>query len=143
MICRNISGVFTEDFPDQPPFFYNFTGDVGSNTLIPSTGTRVLMFDYNEIVEIVWQGTNLVSAENHAMHLHGYSFFVVGVGLGNFNNVTDPQSYNLIDPPEVNTIGLPKNGWLALRFVANNPGKFLYMIIIYNETKLRLPYKNN
>ena len=101
------------------------------------------MFDYNEIVEIVWQGTNLLSPENHAMHLHGYSFFVVGVGLGNFNHVTDPQSYNLIDPPEVNTIGLPTNGWLALRFVANNPGKFLYMIIIYNETKPRLPQKNN
>ena len=96
MICRNISGVFTEDFPDQPPFFDNVTGNVGSNTLIPSTGTRVLMFDYNEIVEIVWQGTNLISPENHAMHLHGYSFFVVAVGLGNFNHVTDPQSYNLI-----------------------------------------------
>ncbi|RDX60648.1 Laccase-14, partial [Mucuna pruriens] len=114
--------VFSEDFPDQPPLFYNFTGDTGSNTLIPSTGTRVLMFDYNEVVELVWQGTSVVTAENHAMHLHGFSFFVVGVGTGNFNNVTDPKSYNLIDPPEVNTIGLPKNGWLAMRFVANNPG---------------------
>ncbi|WVZ14396.1 hypothetical protein V8G54_011962 [Vigna mungo] len=118
----NISGVFSEDFPDQPPFFYNFTGDTGSNTLIPSTGTRVLMFDYNEVVELVWQGTSVLAAVNHAMHLHGFSYFVVGVGTGNFNNVTDPKCYNLIDPPEVNTIGLPKNGWLAMRFVANNPG---------------------
>ncbi|KAG4989876.1 hypothetical protein AAZX31_11G241500 [Glycine max] len=118
----NISGVFSEDFPDQPPFFYNFTGDTRSNTLIPSTGTRVLMFDYNEVVELVWQGTSALTAENHGMHLHGFSFFVVGVGTGNFNNVTDPKSYNLIDPPEVNTIGLPKDGWLAMRFVANNPG---------------------
>ncbi|XP_020209624.1 putative laccase-11, partial [Cajanus cajan] len=117
-----ISGVFSENFPDQPPFFFNFTGDTGSNTLIPSTGTRVLMFDYNEVVELVWQGTIVLTAENHAMHLHGFSFFVVGVGTGNFNNVTDPESYNLIDPPEVNTIGLPKSGWLAIRFVANNPG---------------------
>ncbi|KAK7364562.1 hypothetical protein VNO80_13299 [Phaseolus coccineus] len=118
----NMSGVFSEDFPDQPPFLYNFTGDTGSTTLIPSTGTRVLMFDYSEVVELVWQGTSVLTAENHAMHLHGFSFFVVGVGTGNFNNVTDPKSYNLIDPPEVNTIGLPKNGWLSMRFVADNPG---------------------
>ncbi|CAJ1953267.1 unnamed protein product [Sphenostylis stenocarpa] len=118
----NISGVFTEDFPDQPPFFYNFTGDTGSNTLIPSTGTRALIFYYNEVVELMWQGTSVLTAENHAMHLHGFSFFVVGVGTGNFNNVTDPKSYNLIDPPEVNTFALPKNGWVAMRFVANNPG---------------------
>ncbi|KAI4352810.1 hypothetical protein L6164_007028 [Bauhinia variegata] len=118
----NISGIFTEDFPDNPPFFYNFTGDVGGSLLFPSTGTRVLMFDYNETVEIVWQGTSLVTAENHPLHLHGFSFYVVGVGLGNFNNVTDPQSFNLVDPLEVNTIGLPRNGWIAMRFVANNPG---------------------
>ncbi|KAG5034774.1 hypothetical protein AAZX31_04G113500 [Glycine max] len=80
------------------------------------------MFDYNEVVELVWQGTSALTAENHGMHLHGFSFFVVGVGTGNFNNVTDPKSYNLIDPPEVNTIGLRKDGWLAMRFVANNPG---------------------
>ena len=80
------------------------------------------MLDYNETVEVVWQGTNIITAENHPMHLHGFSFYVVGLGLGNFNNETDPQSYNLVDPPEINTVGLPKNGWVAMRFVADNPG---------------------
>jgi laccase len=32
--------------------------------------------------------------------LHGFRFYLVGTGVGNFNNVTDPLSYNLVDPPE-------------------------------------------
>ncbi|GLT64093.1 hypothetical protein SLA2020_366060 [Shorea laevis] len=51
-----------------------------------------------------------------------YSFYLVGSGFGNFNNATDPANYNLIDPPEVNTIGVLKNGWATIRFFADNPG---------------------
>ncbi|KAK9943598.1 hypothetical protein M0R45_009201 [Rubus argutus] len=56
------------------------------------------------------------------MHLHGYSFYVVGSAYGNWNETTSPATYNLIDPPEVNTVGVPKNGWTSIRFVAKNPG---------------------
>ncbi|XP_018813536.1 laccase-14-like [Juglans regia] len=119
---RNLPNVYTNNFPKQPPYYFNFTGDVGNNTIFPSLGTKVLTIDYNDAVEIVFQGTNIGAAENHPMHLHGFSFYVVGIGSGNFNNKTSPKSYNLVDPPEVNTIGVPKNGWLAIRFIANNPG---------------------
>ena len=88
------------------------------------------VLNYNEAVEVVFQGTNLMAGAGiHPMHLHGYSFYVVGIGLGNFDNETDPKGFNLVDPPEVNTFEVPKNGWLALRFIANNPGKFfLYLV---------------
>ncbi|KAG6625873.1 hypothetical protein CIPAW_15G008700 [Carya illinoinensis] len=119
---RNLPKVYTNNFPKQPPYYFNFTGDVGNNTIYPSLGTKVLTINYNDSVEIVFQGTNIGAAENHPMHLHGFSFYVVGIGSGNFNNKTSPKSYNLVDPPEVNTIGVPKNGWLAIRFIANNPG---------------------
>uniref|UniRef100_A0A2N9F193 laccase n=1 Tax=Fagus sylvatica TaxID=28930 RepID=A0A2N9F193_FAGSY len=99
---RNLPMVYANNFPNQPPYYFNFTGDVGNDTVYPSTGTN--------------------PPENHPMHLHGFSFFVVGMGSGNFNNKTDPKSYNLIDPPEVNTFGVRKNGWLAIRFIADNPG---------------------
>jgi laccase len=108
----------------QPPYYFNFTGDVGNNTIYPSLGTKALIVNYNDVVEIVYQGTNVGAAENHPMHLHGYSFYVVGTGSGNFNSKTDPKSYNLIDPPEVNTVGVPKNGWVTIRFIADNPGTF-------------------
>ncbi|KAJ3700539.1 hypothetical protein LUZ61_004244 [Rhynchospora tenuis] len=67
-------------------------------------------------------GTNILGAENHPMHLHGHIFYVVGSGFGNFNNQTDPLSYNLVDPPRGSTIGVPKNGWATIRFRATNPG---------------------
>ncbi|GLT64095.1 hypothetical protein SLA2020_366080 [Shorea laevis] len=113
--------VFTNDFPNQPPHYFNFTGDVGNNTIYPILGTKALIVNYNDSVEIVFQGTNVGTAENHPLHLHGYSFYVVGTGSGNFNKKTDPKSYNLNDPPEVNTIGVPKNGWVSIRFIADNP----------------------
>ncbi|CAH2062692.1 unnamed protein product [Thlaspi arvense] len=121
---KQIGGVFTTDFPDEPPYYYNFTGsDFPDNVLIPTLGTRVRVVEYNTSMEMVFQGTNVLDgAENHPMHLHGFSFYFVGSGYGIFNNETDPKSYNLVDPPEVNTIGVPKNGWAAVRFRADNPG---------------------
>ncbi|KAF3961646.1 hypothetical protein CMV_013748, partial [Castanea mollissima] len=118
---RKLPRVFASNFPYQPLYYFNFTGDVGNNTLYPALATKALTVNYNDAVEIVLQGTNVGAAENHPMHLHGFSFYVVGMGSGNFNNKTDPKSYNLIDPPEANTVGVPKNGWLTIRFIADNP----------------------
>ncbi|KAJ6859473.1 laccase-3-like [Populus alba x Populus x berolinensis] len=59
------------------------------------------------------------------MHLHGHHFAVVGSGFGNFNPQTDPAKFNLINPPYRNTIGNPPGGWVAIRFVADNPGIWL------------------
>lgn len=118
-----MKGVYDKDFPSEPPYYYNFTGDVSNISVFTAQGTKARMINYGETVEIVFQNTNLGAASSHPMHLHGFSFYLVGTGSGNFNNMTDPLSYNLVDPPEVNTISLPKNGWAAIRFVANNPGK--------------------
>ncbi|KAF7126385.1 hypothetical protein RHSIM_Rhsim11G0091800 [Rhododendron simsii] len=121
---RKIGGIFTTDFPSVPPYFFNFTADeMPDNVLIPSTGTKVKVLEFNSSVEIVFQGTNIQgAAENHPMHLHGFSFYHVGSGFGNFDNNTDPKGYNLVDPPEINTVGVPKNGWATIRFRADNPG---------------------
>jgi laccase len=114
--------VYDDDFPGYPPFVFNYTGVSADEYLIPSQGTKVKMIDYGKKIEIVFQGTNIGNAENHPMHLHGFSFYLVGTGYGNFDNTTSPDGYNLSDPPEVNTIGVPKDGWAAIRFVADNPG---------------------
>ncbi|PKI62379.1 hypothetical protein CRG98_017185 [Punica granatum] len=121
---RNVSGVYDTSFPDFPSMYYNFTGDdLPTNISVPTKGRMVKVLNYNESIEIVFQGTNLLdAAEAHPMHLHGYGFYVVGSGLGDFDEVNDPKGYNLIDPPYVNTISVPKSGWAAIRFRANNPG---------------------
>ncbi|KAF5467671.1 hypothetical protein F2P56_011902 [Juglans regia] len=125
---RNISGVYTTDFPDFPPSFFNFTADeFPDNIDLTVQGTKLKVLNYNESVEIVFQGTNLLKGSvNHPMHLHGYSFYVVGTGFGIFNNKTDPEEFNLVDPPEVTTFGVPKIGWVAIRFVAKNPGVWFW-----------------
>ncbi|KHN00776.1 Laccase-15 [Glycine soja] len=119
----HINGVYEPGFPTFPPFIFNFTGDFLPITLnTPKQGTRVNVLNYGATVEIVFQGTNLVGGIDHPIHLHGYSFHVVGYGLGNFNQSVDPMNFNLVDPPYLNTVIVPINGWAAIRFEAVNPG---------------------
>lgn len=122
-----IKGVYEDAYPNNPPLKFNFTADnIPGELLRPKFGTNVKVIKYNSSVEIVLQGTSLVSAIDHPVHLHGHSFYVVGWGFGNFDNKIDPLNYNLVDPPLMNTIAVPKRGWTAIRFTANNPGKYCY-----------------
>ncbi|RVW69562.1 Retrovirus-related Pol polyprotein from transposon RE2 [Vitis vinifera] len=111
-------------FPNDPPSSYNYTEqDLPINTALPMKGTKVKVLEYNETVERVFQGTNVLDdSEAHPMHLHGHSFYVIGTGIGNFDEETDPKGYNLVDPPLVNTVEVPQEGWPTIRFMANNPG---------------------
>ncbi|KAL2512250.1 Laccase-11 [Abeliophyllum distichum] len=120
----NLKGVFTTDFPDRPPTPFNYTGAPLTANLQTSQSTRPRLgkIAFNSTVELVLQDTNLLSVESHPFHLHGYNFFVVGTGIGNFDPKRDPSNYNLIDPPERNTVGVPTGGWTAIRFRADNPG---------------------
>lgn len=121
----NISGIYGSDFPDYPASFFNFTSDdlITANYIYTNQTTKVKVLNYNESVEIIFQGTNvLYGAEDHPMHLHGFRVFLVGWGDGIYDNETSPLTYNLIDPPEANTIIVPKDGWATIRFQANNPG---------------------
>ncbi|GFP79021.1 laccase-14 [Phtheirospermum japonicum] len=123
---NRIRGVYGDDFPSNPPFAFNYTMEfVPRDLWVSQNGTEVRVLEYDSTVEIVLQGTNILGGTYHPMHLHGYSFYVVGSGNGNFNRSRDPLSYNLVDPPLVNTIAVPTNGWTAIRFRANNPGVWL------------------
>nr|CAD1828676.1 unnamed protein product [Ananas comosus var. bracteatus] len=51
--------------------------------------------------------------------------FYVGQGFGNYDPVNDPARFNLVDPVERNTVGVPDGGWVAIRFFADNPGVWL------------------
>ncbi|EOX91056.1 Multicopper oxidase [Theobroma cacao] len=118
----NMKGVFRTDFPDKPPKPFNYTGAPLTANLGTAHGTRLSKIAFNSTVELVLQDTNLLTVESHPFHLHGYNFFVVGTGIGNFDPVKDPAKYNLVDPVERNTVGVPTGGWTAIRFRADNPG---------------------
>nr|GEV23598.1 laccase-4-like [Tanacetum cinerariifolium] len=114
-------GVFTTDFPANPPTSFNFTGTPPTN-MATTNGTKLYRLKYNSTVQLVLQDTSIIAAENHPIHLHGFNFFAVGKGIGNYNSKTGPKKFNLIDPVERNTIGVPSGGWVAIRFRADNPG---------------------
>ncbi|CAL1387508.1 unnamed protein product [Linum trigynum] len=116
-----LQGIFTYDFPANPPSPYNYTGNPPAN-LQTTNGTKVYRLGFNDTVEVVLQGTSLIAPESHPIHLHGFNFFVVGKGLGNFDKGKDPSSFNLVDPVERNTMSVPTAGWTAIRFRADNPG---------------------
>ncbi|XP_043703596.1 laccase-11-like [Telopea speciosissima] len=120
----NTKGVFTTDFPDKPPTPFNYTGAPLTANLGTSLETmpRLSRVAFNTTVELVLQDTNLLTVESHPFHLHGYNFFVVGTGMGNFDPAKDTAKFNLVDPPERNTVGVSTGGWTAIRFRADNPG---------------------
>lgn len=120
---KKINGSYTEDFPGAPLKFYDFVNGAPNN--IPNdtqslNGTRVKVLEYGTRVQLILQNTGTVTTENHPIHLHGFSFYVVGYGSGNYNPKI--ANFNLVDPPYMNTIGVPVGGWTAVRFVADNPG---------------------
>lgn len=73
---------------------------------------------------------------SHPFHLHGFSYSVIGIGRSPDTNVKKinlkhaldldrrgllHRQYNL--PPSKDTIAVPNNGYVVLRFRADNPGK--------------------
>lgn len=76
------------------------------------------------------------SEREQVFHLHGHSFHVVGtaphVGLEGLHAVKEADSKhqlmsrNLRNPVIKDTVALPVGGVTALRFIANNPGLFLF-----------------
>ncbi|OIW00817.1 hypothetical protein TanjilG_25935 [Lupinus angustifolius] len=117
----NINGVFTTDFPANPSHVFNYSG-AGPANLQTQSGTKLYRLSFNSTVQLVIQDTGIIAPENHPVHLHGFNFFVIGRGLGNYNPKTDTKNFNLDDPVERNTVGVPAGGWTAIRFRADNPG---------------------
>ncbi|KAL2486930.1 Laccase-1 [Abeliophyllum distichum] len=114
---------YASDFPEKPPHVFNYTGvDPVAENMNTEFSTRLLEVPYGTKLEIVLQDTNFLNPENHPIHVHGHNFFIVGRGFGNFDVDKDPAGYNLVDPPERNTVAVPVGGWAAIRITADNPG---------------------
>ncbi|XP_058099504.1 laccase-7-like [Magnolia sinica] len=121
-----VQGIFTDDFPDTPPLVFDYTNENASQ-LISTTrkSTRVKRLAYNSTVEMVFQNTAIVSVQSHPIHLHGFDFFVLAQGFGNYDNATHRSTFNLVNPQMRNTIAVPVGGWAVIRFRADNPGVWL------------------
>ncbi|KAJ0453904.1 putative laccase [Helianthus annuus] len=126
---RNISGVYTTDFPDQPPTVFDYTNISNSfdqNLLMTNKSTSLKRLRFNSTVQIVLQNTALIGVENHPMHLHGFNFYVLAQGFGNYDAANATSMFNMVNPQERNTLGVPVGGWAVIRFRANNPGVWFF-----------------
>lgn len=78
-----------------------------------------------DIVTLILQNAamyNSTNSEVHPWHLHGHDFWILGYGSGLYDPETSPQGFNLDDPPVRNTVPIFGLGWVAIRFIADNPG---------------------
>ncbi|KAK1287509.1 Laccase-17 [Acorus calamus] len=88
------AGVYEPDFPTGPVHWFNYTGTPPNNTMV-SNDTKVVVLPFNTTVELVMQDTSILG-----LHLHGFNFYVVGQGFGNYDSMKDPLRFNLVDPVE-------------------------------------------
>ncbi|XP_051131007.1 laccase-7 [Andrographis paniculata] len=125
---KNVSGIYTTDFPATPPLVFDYTNtnlSFDPALLMTTKSTKAKKLRFNSTVELVIQNTALIAAENHPIHLHGFNFHVLAQGFGNFNRQVDSKKFNFENPQERNTIAVPIGGWSVIRFRANNPGVWL------------------
>lgn len=76
--------------------------------------------EYGDVVDFVF---NAQHNQDHPMHMHGYKFFVLGHGKGDFDG--DMSKLNLVNPPYLDTMNVEGNSWLYLRIIADNPGAWI------------------
>jgi len=122
------------------PQIYKY-GSAASAVSTPVTGQYLVEINRGDVVEVVIQNLKnndsngdlylkkaapaLLAGrggnEQHAFHLHGHHFWVVGTGNTTFNT-SSRQTYNLKNPIYRDVYTVPKGGWATIRFVADNPG---------------------
>ncbi|CAM6078940.1 unnamed protein product [Sphagnum tenellum] len=116
--------------PRRPPQYTNnkhfdIFATPNPNTTHASLGNGVYVSKLGEVVDIVIQNTNTLvpnNSEIHPWHFHGHDFWVLGYGEGVFDPRNSTKTYNLLNPPLRNTVAVFPYGWVAIRFIADNPG---------------------
>ncbi|CAF3675564.1 unnamed protein product [Rotaria socialis] len=106
-------------------------------TLLTMFQNQVAPYNTTNIFDLAYGDNVLVIINNfingsHPMHLHGHDFYVLAAGptsqtsIINFNMERDAGSFNYENPPRRDTISLPRQSWLAIGFVADNPGSWFF-----------------
>jgi len=89
-----------------------------------------LHMPFNSTIDIIMTISNSsMDKMGHPMHLHGHKFWVLGSGDGGFPyaSVVDAPAalINTVNPPYRDTTDLPASGWVAIRYLTDNPGAWL------------------
>ncbi|KAF9234957.1 multi-copper oxidase laccase-like protein [Melanogaster broomeanus] len=96
--------------------FYN--GGVQTNF---DSSQLVVVNDQIAVIDLVM--TNYDDS-SHPFHLHGHVFYILGEGTGTYRTGISPLT--LVNPPRRDTLTIPGYGWIAIRFVTDNPGLWAF-----------------
>eukprot|EP00005_Dracoamoeba_jomungandri_P002801 CAMPEP_0174251510 /NCGR_PEP_ID=MMETSP0439-20130205/1305_1 /TAXON_ID=0 /ORGANISM="Stereomyxa ramosa, Strain Chinc5" /LENGTH=624 /DNA_ID=CAMNT_0015331841 /DNA_START=93 /DNA_END=1967 /DNA_ORIENTATION=- len=110
--------------------------------------THYLTIPYNHTIQYVFTNIGPHGAGMHPVHLHGHNFYVMKMGLPEYDpstgkvtkNITDdiecvpntecgvahwkngPPQLNFQNPPRKNVVVIPPGGYVVARVVSDNPG---------------------
>jgi len=117
------------DLPKRPPVTWIYDQDTknlepGPGPALNLTAVPIVRAKTGQVVQMVFQNSRALNgaAELHPWHLHGHSFYIVGVGKGNYNPEEHDKTFNLDDPVRRDTFTLWPDSWTAIRFKAYHPG---------------------
>lgn len=102
----NVKGAYKLDFPSQPV------------DRPPKMDRSIINATYKGFIEIILQNNDTVV---QSFHLDGYSFFVVGMGSGNWTE-NSRGSYNRWDAISRSTVQVLAGGWTAVLVSLDNVG---------------------
>lgn len=119
--------------PPKVPSLYSVfsSGELATNAAIYGSNTNTFILQQGEIVEIV---LNNMDPGLHPFHLHGHIFQLISRSEGT-EDEENPQVYNSSNPKHTNfpehpmmrdTVMVNANGFIVLRFKANNPGVWFF-----------------
>jgi len=116
----------THNFPLVPSMFSELT--LGPNATDPNAyGPLSFVLKYGDVVDLVVKNGD--NRGGHPFHLHGHKFWIVGTAV---NYTSDDPTLNppLVEgqqnPMRRDTIVILPHHSATLRFVANNPGVWLF-----------------
>ncbi|KAH6648383.1 multicopper oxidase-domain-containing protein [Truncatella angustata] len=129
----------------QPTLHRIIDGLAASNGSFNMEGVNTAAFDKQELVvshrdiqtvDIILQN---MDENSHPFHLHGHQFWVLGAGHGYFpgydklglkadgQGLLDPSNRTVVENPLKRDVATAEGfGWVLLRFVADNPGVWLF-----------------
>ncbi|SGZ52816.1 CIC11C00000002709 [Sungouiella intermedia] len=107
------------------------SGDLATNPAIYGSNTNTFVLLHGEVVEIV---LNNMDPGLHPFHLHGHTFQVISRSEGT-EDESNPQIYDEKNPDHTrfpehpmvrDTVMVNANGFIVLRFKAENPGVWFF-----------------
>ncbi|ORY04645.1 hypothetical protein K493DRAFT_328273 [Basidiobolus meristosporus CBS 931.73] len=113
--------------PSQvPPLFTAASmGQLASDVRVYGKHSNAFVIEHNQMIELV---INNWDADAHPFHLHGHQFQVMGrsaENAGGYDHINNPVKEQA-NPVRRDTVQVPAQGYVVIRFRADNPGIWLF-----------------